>query len=346
MELLMKLISIESVSGDEGDVRDVLSNEIKKYVSDVHVDNFGNLVAHKKGKKPSILLAAHMDEVGLMVKKITKEGRIVVSAIGGIESYSLLGERVNIKTKNGHIKGIISVDEMQNGYELKEIPEIRNLYVDTGLTKEELVKMEVVPGTYLSFDNPGGTLGKKEIIFGKALDDRIGCFALVELAKKLKGVDREIFFLFTVQEEVGLYGARTSTQEIVPDLGLIMETTTANDALDEPNKFMGKGPCITIKDEEMLSNRELNKILETVAKKNKIPYQLEVSNFGTTDGLSISLAHGGVPTTVIGVAIRNIHTSVSVAHLHDVENAVKLAEHFIRDIKFNPKKTNGNRFSC
>src|SRR3989344_1478450 len=126
MELLMKLISIESVSGDEGEVREILASEIKKYVKDVHVDNFGNLVAHKKGKKPSILLAAHMDEVGLMVKKILKEGKIVISAIGGIESVSLLGERVKIKTKSGHINGIITVDEMQNGYELKEIPEIRD----------------------------------------------------------------------------------------------------------------------------------------------------------------------------------------------------------------------------
>jgi len=335
----MKLIKIEGVSGDECEVRSILANEIKKYVKEVYMDKFGNLIAYKKGKKPSILLAAHMDEVGLMIKRIDKFGRIFISAIGGIEAYSLIGEKVNIKTKkNGEIKGIITMYDMQDGYPVEKLPEMKDIYVDTGLKKEELDKKGVEPGIYLYFDTVGGTLGKKEIIYGKALDDRIGCYQLVELAKRLKKFDREIYFIFTVQEEVGLYGAKTSSANISPDIGLIMETTTANDSFDEPTKSLGKGPCITIKDEGMITNSKINELLIDIAKKNKISIQLEVSNFGTTDGLSISLSNGGVPTSVIGVAVRNIHTSVSIAHMNDVDNGIKLAEKFIREVKFTPKK--------
>lgn len=333
----MKLIKVEGVSGDEWEVRSIISKEIKKYVQDVRMDKFGNLIAHKKGKKPSVLLAAHMDEVGLMVKRIDKVGRIYMSAVGGIEPYSLIGERVNIQSKSGEIRGIITMFDMQDGYAVEELPEMNDLYVDTGLKREELDNRGVVPGTYLSFDTAGGTLGKKEIIFGKALDDRVGCYQLIELARRLKKVNRDIFFVFTVQEEVGMYGARTSSESINPDVGIIMETTTANDSFEEPTKSLGKGPCISVKDAEMISNSKMNEILMNIAKKHKIPYQLEVSNFGTTDGLAISLSNGGVPTSVIGVPVRNIHTSVSVAHMHDIENGIKLAENFVRDVKVTPE---------
>jgi tetrahedral aminopeptidase len=334
MELLMELINVDSVSGDECKVRAIIAREMKKYVKNMQVDKFGNLICRKKGKGPSVLLAAHMDEVGLMVNKIDKSGRLYFSAIGGLEVYSLLGEKVNIKTKSGYIKGIITVEEMQDGALLEETPDISELYVDTGLSNKELTKLKVRRGTYLSFDTIGGTLGKKDIIYGKALDDRIGCYALIELAKRLKKLDREIIFLFTVQEEVGLYGAKTA--QVEPDVGLIMETTSSTDGGEDPVISIGEGPSITVKDAEMISNHKLNEILENVARKNKIPYQLEVSDFGTTDGLSISMAHGGVPTSVIGVAVRNIHSAVSVAHMKDINNAIKLAEKFIKTVKFNP----------
>jgi tetrahedral aminopeptidase len=336
MELLMRLLDVESVSGDECEVRQIIATEMKKYVKDIEVDKFGNLICRKKGKGPSILLAAHMDEVGLMVRRIDANGRIYFSAIGGIEAYSLLGERVKIRAKGGHVRGIITVNEMQDGDLLEEMPPLTDLYIDAGLAKKALNGVGVRRGSYISFDAAGSTLGSKDVISGKALDDRLGCYAMIELAKRLKGFNREIIFLFTVQEEVGLFGAKAA--QVQPDIGLIMETTTADDSSLDATKIIGKGPCITIKDAEMIANRRLNELIMGVAKKHRIPYQLEVSDFGTTDGLSISISHGGVPISVIGVPIRNIHSAISVAHMKDVRNSIKLAEKFIRTVKFNPKK--------
>ncbi|MBI2110120.1 hypothetical protein HYT58_03040 [Candidatus Woesearchaeota archaeon] len=262
-ELLRKLMDASGISGNEQEVRSIILKEIKKYVPSCKVDKFGNLICHKRGSKPTILLTAHMDEIGLMIKKIDNDGRIYMSDIGGMEPLPLAGQRVIVPTKKGIVYGIITTHYF----------------------------------------------GSEKIISGKALDDRVGCYVLLELAKLLQKAPCEIYYIFTVQEEIGLYGAATSIYNISPDWAINVDATNANDALELPTKEIGKGPCITIKDAEMISNKCIREWLKDIAHKN--------------------------PSAVVSIPVRNLHTTFGIAHMDDIDNAVKLIEKLLS----NPPKT-------
>ena len=332
MHLLFKLMNAFGVSGYEEEVRDILKKEIKKSLSDVKVDKLGNLIAHKKGKPQKIMITAHMDEIGLIIKYIDFKGRIYFSSLGGFEPLTLLGQRVHIFTKKGFVNGFITVSEISNDAYITKTPTIPEMFVDTGLNKEELEKLGVDIGSCLSLGyRHNFNLGKKEIIAGKALDDRIGCYILTELIKKSHKFKNEIFFVFTVQEEIGLYGAKTSAYEINPDYAIVAEVTSSDDMKTEPTIEIGKGPCLTIKDAESVSNKVLNKWIRKVAKQKNIPLQLDVNDVGTTDALTISISKGGVPASVISVPVRNIHSSMGIAHSNDIENAILLFEELLKN---------------
>jgi endoglucanase len=257
-----------------------------------------------------------------------KTGRMYVSALGGVNSINVIGQTVSILGSKGPVKGIMSTKEINNDYEIEQIPDMNDVFVDTGLSLKELEKRGVSVGSYLSLEKTDHAIGNPDFIAGKALDDRIGCFMLIELAKKLHKSPHDLYFVFTVQEEVGLYGAKVSTYQIDPDLAVAVDVSNANDLNEEPTKILGKGPVITMKDDEMIGNTCLNNYFRELAKKNKIPIQLEVSNFGTTDALTISLSKGGVPATSMGVCLRNIHTTHSIASKKDMGNCIELLEKF------------------
>ncbi len=329
MELLEKLINSYGVSGNESQVREIIKKEIEKYVDETYVDKFGNLIAHKKGKIPRVMLAAHMDEIGLMVKRINEKGKIIFSTVGGIEVASLIGQKVMIITDKNEIRGVITSQELSAGDIIREIPKITELYIDTGLTKSELLELGVETGDYVYFYDNGSNycyLGDGRFICGKALDNRIGCYITVELAKRLKDNKSDIFYVFTVQEEVGLYGARTSAYTIDPSWAIAIDPTTTDDTYSTPTRRLGGGPCITIKDASMLGNKSLNDWLKSTAKKNKIPIQYDVSEYGSTDALTISFSKGGIPATTVSVPVRNIHTVVGIASVEDIKNTIKLLE--------------------
>ena len=325
--LLLKLMSAEGVSGSEESVAKIIQKEIKPFVTKVYKDKMGNLIALKKGSKPRAMLAAHMDEVGLMVKRIGPGGLIFLAEIGGLEPSSLVGQRVEIFGSKKAVSGIITTKEISNDW----IPDddkalsFRNLFVDTGLNKKQLIKEGVGIGSSIVLEQVNGFLGSKKIVYGKALDDRVGCFILIELAKRLKKVPHEIVLVFTVQEEIGLYGSKTSTYALDPDWSIVLDIVNANDrSNDNPTKRLGKGPALTVMDVEMIGNKTINGWLKKTAKQEKIPLQPEVSSSGTTDALSIAFSKSGVPTSMLGVAIRNMHTTIGICHVDDIENAIKL----------------------
>jgi endoglucanase len=321
--MLKELVNTQGISGNEMAIRAVIKKYMKGCVDEIRIDKIGNLIAHKKGNKPTVMLAAHTDEVGLMIRNIEKDGRIYFSTMGGLEVTSLIGQVVNI----GKINGVITTERISKGEEVEELPHMEEVYIDTGLTKKELERKGIRVGAYVSFDQCSlRTLGSNKIISGKALDDRLGCHVLIELAKKLKKVKNDIYYVFTVQEEIGLYGAKISAYNINPDWAIVVDVTDEN----PENLHLGSGPCIMVKDAEMIGNRCINGWLEDIAKKNSIPYQLEVSDAGTTDALSISLSREGTPTAVVGVPVRNMHTAVSIAHMDDINNAIKLLEKLLR----------------
>ena len=330
--LLMKLLDESGPSGFEQPIREHISKEIRRYVTDIKTDKFGNLIAHKKGKSPKVMLVAHMDEIGLLIKNIIDDGHIYTAAIGGIEPSILLGERVRVKTKKGFIRGVITTKEIHNGDEVITVPTMKEIYVDTGLNKKELIKLGVEIGSYLHLITHSTVLGNDKIICGKALDDRLGCYVVLELARLLKKSKCDLYYVFTVQEEVGLYGSRTSIYTMDPDWALVIDTTAADDNFpDRATKLIGSGPCITIKDSDMIGNRYINDLFKEKAKKNKIPLQLEITDFGTTDALSISVAKGGIPTGLVSIPIRNIHTTAGIAHLDDINNAIKIIEIILKN---------------
>lgn len=332
MKLLEELICAFGVSGFEAEVRDIIKREIGKHVDDVRIDKMGNLIAHKRGKAPRGMLAAHMDEVGLMVKSINDDGFIKCSTVGSLEAMSLIGVHVQIMTKKGTVYGIITTKEMSNNYDITELPQISDLVVDTGLKRAELLDKGVDVGSYIELESPTFFhFGKK--IAGKSLDDRVGCYILCEIIRECKKSPYEYYFVFTVQEEIGLHGAKTSAYTIAPDWGLAIDVCAANDVMREPVEnpiSLGRGPTLTIMDDTMIANRQINSHIKAIARAKKIKLQFEVTQAGTTDASSILTSRGGVPASVISIPVRNLHTTCSMAHHRDIKNCITLLESLLK----------------
>lgn len=331
-DVLKELVNLDGISGSEKDVRDFILKEIRPYLKDIKIDKMGNVIARKPGRRPTILLLAHMDEVGLMVRSIDEKGKIYISEIGGIDPAVLVGMRVDIKFDGKkRLTGVITHNDILNSADLEKKVKMEELFIYTGLEKKELVKMGVKIGMYVSFNQSCHYFevgGSEKMIAGKALDDRIGCYTLIELIKNYKGKN-EVYFVFTVQEEIGLYGARASIFNLDPDYALAIDVTGHDD--ETGSILLGKGPVITVKDSEMLGNICLNENLEKSAKKLKIPLQLEVSDFGTTDAASVFAAKGGIPSGVVGVSVGNMHTTISIASRNDVDNLIKILTEFLKN---------------
>lgn len=328
-KLLKDLIHAHGVSGSEEDVRSVIMQALKGHASEVDVDKMGNLIAIRKGPKPKVMLAAHMDEIGLVVKSISEEGRMRFSAVGGIDPLTLIGQRVHIKLGKDVMHGIISTDELTDGNDISEKPRIADMFIDTGLDKAELARKGVHVGTFVDLEQDSGHLGREHIVYGKALDDRLGCYILLEVARRLKSKSCEVAFVFTVQEEIGLYGAVTSAYELNPDWAVVLDVTNTYES--KGLRLVGKGPCLTIKDSLMITNKCLNSWIQDTARKKSIPLQPDVSDVGTTDALNISISKGGVPSTVLGVAVKNLHSTVGIADLKDVEHTIQLILELLKD---------------
>lgn len=337
MELMKKLSNALAPSGHEQNIRALIEHEIKPYVDEITTDKFGNLVAHKKGTGPKVMLAAHMDEVGLMIKFIKDNGHMQFLPVGGVEPITLVGQRVTIIDQGKELcHGIVSFKELDEADFIEDLPHMSDLFIDTGITKKDLEKLGVHPGAYAVPYQPFTTLGNKDVIAGKALDDRIGCYVLIELAKKLKNLkNSNLYYVFTVQEEVGLYGAQTAIYNIDPDYAIAIDVTNAIDVGDDKICSLGCGPTLTMMDSEMIANPCLNRWLLDLAKKNHVPIQRRVEDAGTTDATRMMLSKGGVPATTVGVAVKNLHSTASIASFKDVQNLIKLLSALLK----NPPKS-------
>lgn len=328
--LLSRLINVSGVSSDEKEVRELIIKEARKYTKNIKVDKLGNVIAVKKGIKPGVMLMAHMDEIGMMVSSISKDGKVSISPIGGIDPYILIGQKVHIKTrKRKKIGGIITTIGVLDSEDLKKGLKMDDLFVFTGLSKKELGNAGVEVGSYVHFTESSDYchLGNENIIGGKALDDRVGCYMLLEIMRALK-TRHEVTFVFTVQEEVGLYGSEVSVFNLEPDYAIAVDVTPHNSFDDAIS--LRNGPVLTVKDAEMIANKCLVEGIEKAARKAKVKLQLEVSESGTTDATSVFVAKGGIPSAVFGVAVGNLHTAVSVASRDDIEKGIKVLQEFLK----------------
>ncbi len=338
MKLLARLVAAMGVSGHEEQVRKIIESEIKGYVDEIHVDKIGNLIAHKWGQRPRVMLAAHMDEIGIMVKNIDDNGMMHCSLIGGINPAVIIGQNVRVHTKRGHsIHGVVTTTNLNDGWEKPQKKPIRtaDLLVDTGLTNTELKKRGVETGCLITPHQHLNFLGSNDIISGKALDNRVGCFVLIQLAKKLKEVQNDVYYVFTVQEEFGLFGSMMSAYKIEPEWSVAIDVTSTGEFSHPPSKQLGKGTCLTLKDADTITNKKLNEWIKKIAKDNDIPLQLEVSDIGTTDAFSIAVTKGGVPATILSIPMRNLETAIGIVHKRDIASTIKLLEHLLRKPQLN-----------
>jgi putative aminopeptidase FrvX len=317
--LIKKLTETFSPSGYESDIRDVLRHEVGSLVDELTVDALGNLIAHKgkigkSGKR--IMLAGHMDEIGMIATHIDTNGFVRFSNIGGLYPHTLLGGRVRFV--NG-VPGVIGGERITD---TTKTLAVNQLFIDVGATSNK--DCPIKTGDVAAFERQFMDMGKRMI--AKAFDDRIGCAVMIAALRNLKSSPHEIYFVFTTQEEVGLRGAGTSAFGIDPELALSLDVTATGDTpkARKMEVSLGKGPAIKIKDGGMLSDPRVVQWMIHTAEKAKIPYQREVLESGTTDATAIQLSRAGVPVGCLSIPCRYIHSPSEMVDSEDVQNAVNL----------------------
>lgn len=331
MELLKRLSEAHGIAGNEGAVRAIMEAELKASCQ-VEVDALGNLIARKGNGERKIMLAAHMDEIGLMVKYIDKNGFIKFATIGGFFDQTLLNQRVLIHTPRGQVCGVIGSKppHLMKDEERKKVVEYRDMFIDVGARSAEAAKaLGVGLGDCITFDRSFRELSGG-LVTGKAFDDRIACYILVQVMREVEA-EATVYAVGTTQEEVGFKGARTASYRINPDMAIALDVTTAGDypgiREEESSLKVGQGPAITLVDASgrgLITHPKVKEMLIATAERHKIPYQLEVGEGGTTDATGIHITREGIPSGVVSIPTRYIHTPVEVASMEDIRNAVKL----------------------
>ena len=333
-EILFKEITtVPGVPGYESEVRGVIRRYLEP-VTTIEQDKMGSIICKKVGASaPKVMLAGHMDEIGFMVKLITKEGFIRFLPLGGWFDQVLLGQRVVIKTTSGDVLGVIGAKppHLLAEDERKKIVEKKDMYIDIGATSEDEVRQAGVRiGDPIVPQSEFAVLANPKTYLAKAWDDRIGCALFIDAIHQLVGQPHPntVYGVGTTQEEIGLRGAKTSAHVIDPDVAIILESDIAGDVPgikpEESSIKLGKGPTLLVYDARMIPNLKLRDMVIATAAEHKIPLQISVIERGATDGAMIHVHNEGVPTVVIGVPARHIHSHSSILHRDDYDNALKL----------------------
>lgn len=332
MELFRTLTELQGTSGFEHDVRRFMKQELSKYSDEIVQDRLGSIFGLKKGDEngPRVLVAGHMDEVGFMVTQITKNGMVRFQTLGGWWSQVLLAQRVQIMTDNGPIIGVVgSVPPHLLSDEQRNRPmDIKNMLIDIGAdSREEAHEIGVKPGQQIVPICPFTPMANPKKIMAKAWDNRYGCGLAIELLKELKDekLPNTLYSGATVQEEVGLRGAQTAANMIQPDIFYALDAGPANDASGDKTQFgqIGKGAVLRLYDRSMVTHRGIREFILDTAETHNIPYQYFVSQGGTDAG-RVHTSNSGVPSAVIGVCARYIHTHASILHIDDYAAAKEL----------------------
>ena len=330
--LLEKLSNAHGISGWEGSIQQIVREEIAPYVDEVRLDKLGNLIATKKGVTPSIMIEAHADEIGLMIKHVDEKGFLRFIRIGGWFDQTLLNQRVIIHTRSGPITGVIGCKppHVMKDEDRKKVIEAKDMFIDIGcISQKEVEALGILPGTPVSIDRTFASL-QGDRVTGKAFDNRAGLIIMIEALKRTKSKST-IYAVATVQEEVGLKGARVAAYDLNPDVAIAADVTIPGDhpgieKKDAPIE-MGKGPVVVVADASgrgIIATPQVIEWLAGTAREFEIPIQLEASDGGTTDATAIYLTKSGIPTGVISVATRYIHSPVEVLCISDIDKAAEL----------------------
>ena len=314
MEILKKLTNEFGPSGQEENILKTIEEMASPYADEIYTDVLGNLIVHKKGNSKKIMVAAHMDEIGVIATVIDDNGFIRFAPVGGLYNKDLLGRRVRFK--NG-VTGVIGTEE-----ENKE-RKILKMYIDIGASDKTSCEKMISIGDMAVFT--GEFYENSDCIISKALDNRCGCYVLLKALEKINS-ENDLYFVFTSQEEVGLRGSRTSAFSIAPDYAIAVDVT---DTGDTPNGIkmatkLGGGAAIKIMDRSILCDSFVRSKLAELASSNNIKYQLEIMNDGGTDAGAISLSGSGVKTGGISIPTRYIHSPSEMINKNDLNSAIDL----------------------
>ncbi len=328
-KLLQQLTEAFGPSGFEDRIREIVWAEVLGLADEIRVDALGSLIVRKKPSKPNsetkkIMIAAHMDEIGMIVSHVDRNGFVRFSPIGGVFRRYVLGGRVRFL--NG-TQGVIGYDRLDN---INDLPTLDKVYVDVGATNVKDCPVRI--GDVAAFERPFTEIGRR--LVAKSMDDRAGVLVVIETLRALQGksTPHDLFFVFTTQEEVGTRGAATSAYGVDPDVGIAVDVTPTGDT---PNALkmemaLGKGPCIKFQDVGAISDPRVVQWMIRAAEKNRIPYQREVLLVGGTDARAIQLVRAGVPAGCISIPVRYVHSPSEMVDYEDLQNTVKLLAAVLR----------------
>lgn len=323
-DLLKKLVGVYGPSSNEKAVRDFITNEIKDFVDEIEVDSLGNLIARKKGNGKKVMISAHMDQIGLMVIDIDDNGFLRFTNVGGISPSVSLSQQVIFE--NGTI-GVVYAEPIEDLSKLK----LENMYIDIGAFNKDEAEKKVSIGDICIYKSEFAE--NENVVFTRYLDDRVGCFIAIEAIKEISSPKNDLYFVFSVQEEVGLRGAKTAAFKINPDIGMALDVTSHGDTPKAKRFAVGldKGAAIKVKDNSVITHPRVKELLVDLASKASIPFQMEVLEFGGTDSGAIHTNREGVPSGVISVPTRYVHSTVEMASKSDIVNCQRLLIEFLND---------------
>ncbi len=338
LALLKRLTETPGTSGREEQVRELVISELQPLVDELSVDALGNVIAVKHGSgKIKVMLAAHMDEIGFLVKHVDDKGYLRVQPVGGHDPSVLVAQRVLVHTEeHGALRGVLTPARKPIHLQKDKVegpPTLNDLFVDLGLTAEQ-VKAQVEIGDFVTMDRTLEVVG--DCVISKALDDRTGLFVMIETMRRLHETNATIYAVATVQEEVGLRGATTAAYAIDPDVTIALDTTLAVELPGtgdhEAVTHMGSGVAIKVMDGGHIAHPKLVRHLRDIARREAIPYQMEVLPGGSTDAAAIQKARGGVISATLSLPSRYVHTVNEMVHMGDIEADINLLLAYLAEV--------------
>ena len=338
IKLLKNICETPGAPGFENRVRNLVFKEIENCVDDINIDNMGNVIALKKGKDDtkSVMIAAHMDEIGFIVTHINDKGFLKFHPLGGFDPKTLTSQRVIVHGKK-NLVGVMGSKpiHVMTTEEKNRVPKIQDYYIDLGLEKSEVDKIVKV-GDPVTRER--GLIEMGDCVNCKSLDNRISVFVLIEALKKIKTPDFNTYAVFTVQEEVGIRGAQVATQKIKPDFGFGLDTTIAYDvpgaAEHEKITSLGKGVAIKIMDASAICDTRMVQFMRKTANAHNIQWQNEILTAGGTDTASIQrMTPGGSIAGAFSIPTRHIHQVIEMVHKKDVQNCIDLITYCLEELK-------------
>ena len=335
--LLARLSEVGGVPGREERVRELIAAELEGVADSLETDVLGNLIARKKSKKKGakrVLIAAHMDEIGFYVRFVDDAGFLRVQPLGGFDARNLFARQVTVHTGSGDLVGVMNPGvkpiHIAPQDEREQVPKLTDFFVDTGLDADA-VRAKVRLGDPVTLRQPFVDLGA--VVTGKALDDRVNCFILVELLKTLKKPAHDVYAVFSTQEEVGLRGATTAAYTLEPDIGVALDTTLAVDIPGTPAEQrvtkLGEGVALKVMDSSTISTKWLLDEFVALADNHAVPYQLELLPLGGTDAGAVQRSRKGVASLTLSIPSRYVHTVTETVAKKDVEASLALLRHYL-----------------